>query len=537
MNYSIQLDQTGGGNQRTRIWARINGSDVPDSTSIQTVQGPNGETLPFVTYFFNLNANDYVEFVFEADDLGVFAAYFAAQTGANPYPAVPSIIATAKIIGKTVGLTGATGPTGPGFTSITNAASGRVLTAVTSNSANAEANLTFVNGTLNANGTVLATTGVAIGSSATGTISFGPTGFVFNNNLIPSADNTYIIGTTGAYWKSIYVGTGSIHMGNNLVLSSQNNSDLNINTSINVANSIKSTNFTGTTMYINNIGVSDPNSSLTGTIRYGSPTGFILNANIVPSSSNQYSLGTTGAVWQSIYVSTGTVFIGPTGSLSVNPDGILSSAVGFQSPLLTTNKVQFSTGAIYFNTGSSTGCFIDGMRYNATGNHYVYYNSTNKELVQSSPYYFFSYGTSTQTFTGTNTFYPVGFSDSNIMYETFHHTTGSSVFTGTFANTVILDFAYSLQVNSTSNTTEELAAVLYLDGSPIRGSYRSTTVSDNGAESICNNDILVSVSPGIHTIELKAAVTNISVELGGTPNITAPTGSYTAVNLKCTRVI
>jgi hypothetical protein len=82
-----------------------------------------------------------------------------------------------------------------------------------------------------------------------------------------------------------------------------------------------------------------------------------------------------------------------------------------------------------------------------------------------------------------------------------------------------------------------MASLLYLDGSPITGSYRATTLSSNTAESICNNDILVSVPPGSHTIELRAAVTNTSVQLGGTPIIAAPTGSYTAVNLKCTRVI
>ena len=119
MSYSIQLDQTQGGNHTAEIWARINGVDVPDSSSKITIQGPNGETIPFLAYIFELNANDYVEFVLYSSESSVGAYYFPANTGI--YPANPSIIAGAKIIAKTIG--GITGPTGPiGYTGSTGAA-------------------------------------------------------------------------------------------------------------------------------------------------------------------------------------------------------------------------------------------------------------------------------------------------------------------------------------------------------------------------------------------------------------------------------
>ena len=203
----------------------------------------------------------------------------------------------------------------------------------------------------------------------------------------------------------------------------------------------------------------------------------------------------------------------------------------------TLNIGSTNIGHIFFSTGNYTGCFIDHLRYNASGTHYLYYNSTNNEIVESSPYYFFSYNTTTQIFTGPNIFYPVGFTYSNILYNTFEHSTGSSVFTGTFGGNAVLDFTYSLQLNSTANSTQTAAAVLYLDGNPITGSYRSCSLTDTGAEYALTNSLLVNVPAGNHTIQLQAAVTNVNVQLGGTPNITAPGNSFTSVNLKCSRVI
>jgi hypothetical protein len=206
---------------------------------------------------------------------------------------------------------------------------------------------------------------------------------------------------------------------------------------------------------------------------------------------------------------------------------------------INTNKINIGGGGIYFSTGSNTGCFISGLNYNVgTGaDHYVYYNSRTNELTQSSPAYFFSYATGTQLFTGTNNFQAVSFDTNNILYHTFRHTGKSSVFTGTFQSQVVLNFEYSLQMHTTANGVFTTAAALYLDDVPIPGSYRSVSVKDNNAEYILSNDIIVTIPSGSHKIELKAATTNTSTQIGGVPNIPAPGQSYTSANLRCSRII
>ena len=109
VSFSVQLDQTQGGNHLAQIWARINGTSVPDSSSQITVQGPNGESIPYLSLILELNANDYVEFVMNGADSTV-GAYFFPASGALGIPANPSIIVGAKMIGKVVGITGPSGP-------------------------------------------------------------------------------------------------------------------------------------------------------------------------------------------------------------------------------------------------------------------------------------------------------------------------------------------------------------------------------------------------------------------------------------------
>jgi hypothetical protein len=219
-------------------------------------------------------------------------------------------------------------------------------------------------------------------------------------------------------------------------------------------------------------------------------------------------------------------------------DGTTLSAPSMSGGTIYANKINIGKGDIYFSTGSNTGCFISGLNYNSTGaDHYVFYNSRTNELSQSAAVYFFSYATGTQLFTGTNNFQAVSFDTNNILYHTFQHVGKSSVFTGTFSSQVVLNFEYSLQLHTTANGVYTSAAVLYLDDVPIPGSYRSVSVKDNSTEYILSNDIIVTIPSGGHKIELKAATTNTSTQIGGVPNIPAPGQSYTSVNLRCSRII
>lgn len=89
--FSIQLDKTSGGTANFWIWARINGTDVPNSASQVRIQGNDAEVFSSVNFFFNLKAGDYVEFMFAVSDISVQLATFPASAF---YPAIPSIIVT-----------------------------------------------------------------------------------------------------------------------------------------------------------------------------------------------------------------------------------------------------------------------------------------------------------------------------------------------------------------------------------------------------------------------------------------------------------
>jgi len=93
-------------------------------------------------------------------------------------------------------------------------------------------------------------------------------------------------------------------------------------------------------------------------------------------------------------------------------------------------------------------------------------------------------------------------------------------------------------MHAKANANNTAAAVLYLDGVPIAGSYRSCSLTDNGAEYPLTNTIIVTIPAGSHAIQLQAATTIASqVDIGGTPNIQPPGNSYTSANLFCTRII
>lgn len=90
--FSIQLDKTSGGTASFWIWPRINGTDVPNSASQIRIQGNDAEIFSAAGFFLDLNAGDYVEFMFAVGDTSVELKTFAASAF---HPAIPSIIVTA----------------------------------------------------------------------------------------------------------------------------------------------------------------------------------------------------------------------------------------------------------------------------------------------------------------------------------------------------------------------------------------------------------------------------------------------------------
>ena len=90
---SFQIDKTSGGTAVFDFWFRLNGVDVANSASRIRIQGNNAEIFSSLNYFFDLNANDYVELMFSVTDLSVEVAAFPA---AAPHPGIPSMILTVQ---------------------------------------------------------------------------------------------------------------------------------------------------------------------------------------------------------------------------------------------------------------------------------------------------------------------------------------------------------------------------------------------------------------------------------------------------------
>lgn len=415
----------------------------------------------------------------------------------------------------------------------------------------------------------------------------GSTGAVSVFNITPGSQfDTYYslsgnvgFGVTGPQYKLDVL--GNIHVsdtilatsfsGTNLYISSveSTNSTLNIATSSNTntvnigtSNSIQTVNIgtVGTGQTTINIGGIGDTVNVAGNLVYVNSTiteisnpRFIINQSGTNINNTGITVfqngGPTGAYILVNSSSNAWTLKAGSGSLvTLNQDVSTGANVTFGSATasnITTNVLNFdSIGSIYFQTGSATGCYITKVNYNSSGaNHYVYYNSTTSELSHQSPTYFFSYSTGTQSITGastssSSTFQPVTFNVNALLYPTFQHTSGSSIFTGTFDNQVTLQLTYNLQFHSTENATRTAAGVIYLDGSPIAGSYRSCTVATTNTEHPLSNTVLVTVPKGIHTFELRAAATAAnSVNIGGTSNILPPGNSYNSVNFMCTRVI
>ena len=71
------------------FWLRKNGTDVPDTTRVVTVDLSNGETPIALNYTISLAASDYVELYWAADDTAVS---LDAITGLTFAPDAPSVL-------------------------------------------------------------------------------------------------------------------------------------------------------------------------------------------------------------------------------------------------------------------------------------------------------------------------------------------------------------------------------------------------------------------------------------------------------------
>ena len=98
IQFSAQLDNSDNDEHDADIWFRLNGADVDYSNSQVTVPrrrgGNNGNVLPAWNFVISLDAGDYLEIIWTAENTAISAPTYAAVTSPYVRPETPSIILT-----------------------------------------------------------------------------------------------------------------------------------------------------------------------------------------------------------------------------------------------------------------------------------------------------------------------------------------------------------------------------------------------------------------------------------------------------------
>jgi hypothetical protein len=97
IQFSAQLDKTGGGATAVYIWPRINGQNVPYSATKVTIDGPNNEIVPSWNFLLDMKAGDYFELAWQSSDT---AAIILAEPASGNIPEIPSIILTITYVSR-----------------------------------------------------------------------------------------------------------------------------------------------------------------------------------------------------------------------------------------------------------------------------------------------------------------------------------------------------------------------------------------------------------------------------------------------------
>jgi hypothetical protein len=214
--YSIQLHSTVSQDIFSYIWLRVNGQDIADTNGRVETKSNTSDSLPIVPYILNLNAGDTVSFASQTNGAanGDIQALSLINT---PGPDIPSIIVGIKQIAADIGTTGTTGLQGStGIQGATGLQGERGATGLQG--------ATGPTGTFQFSGP----TGAILyfdGTSVTGTADFtytaGGSGMYIRGNIIPAQTNIYSLGVTGAVWKELNIGPGTINISgpNNVIAS------------------------------------------------------------------------------------------------------------------------------------------------------------------------------------------------------------------------------------------------------------------------------------------------------------------------------
>lgn len=98
LQFSLQLKNTLNAQEDATVWLRINGADLPNSSTQYTVParksaGIFGYNVASLTFMLELNANDYVQILWVPTNVSVTIEALPASLS-PVFPAIPSAIAT-----------------------------------------------------------------------------------------------------------------------------------------------------------------------------------------------------------------------------------------------------------------------------------------------------------------------------------------------------------------------------------------------------------------------------------------------------------
>jgi hypothetical protein len=99
LQFSAQLEKADNGADTVYIWFKKNGSNVPRSnTAIDVLKqaGGSGKAVAAWNYVDTMNAGDYLEIVWQSDDVNI---QLHQDVAAGNFPSIPSVIATLTQVG------------------------------------------------------------------------------------------------------------------------------------------------------------------------------------------------------------------------------------------------------------------------------------------------------------------------------------------------------------------------------------------------------------------------------------------------------
>jgi hypothetical protein len=91
IQFSAQLDKSGGSASAVYIWLRVNGQNVSNSATKIVIDGPNSEIVAAWNFVLPLSENDYFELAWQSSDTNVF---LAEEPASGNVPEIPSVILT-----------------------------------------------------------------------------------------------------------------------------------------------------------------------------------------------------------------------------------------------------------------------------------------------------------------------------------------------------------------------------------------------------------------------------------------------------------